>query len=67
MKSPTEFDDLPVESLTAERNARVAHGQKLTREEVINLMKTFESANQKESVQAEAQRIIDVYDRLAGE
>ena len=67
MKSPTEFDDLPVESLTAELNARVALGFKLTREEVINLMKTFESANHKETVQAEAQRIIDVYDRLSGE
>ncbi|WP_282676031.1 Eco57I restriction-modification methylase domain-containing protein [Lactococcus cremoris] len=67
MKNPTEFDALSVENLTAELNARVALGFKLTREEVINLMKTFESANHKKAVQAEAQRIIDVYDRLSGE
>lgn len=67
VENPTEFDDLPVETLTAELNARVALGFKLTREEVINLMKTFESANHKETVQEEAQRIIDVYDRLSGE
>ena len=65
--NPTEFDELSVETLTAELNARVALGFKLTREEVINLMKTFESANHKKAVQAEAQRIIDVYDRLSGE
>lgn len=67
VENPTEFDDLPVETLTAELNARVALGFKLTREEVINLMKTFESANHKQAVQEEAQRIIDVYDRLSGE
>lgn len=65
--NPTEFDELSVETLTAELNARVALGFKLTREEVINLMKTFESANHKQAVQEEAQRIIDVYDRLSGE
>lgn len=65
--NPNKFDDLSVESLTAEINARVALGFNLTREEVINLMKTFESANHKQAVQEEAQRIIDVYDRLSGE
>lgn len=67
VENPTEYDDLSVEALTAELNARVALGFKLTREEVINLMKTFESANHKKAVQEEAQRIIDVYDRLSGE
>lgn len=67
VENPTEFDALSVEILAAELNARVVLGFKLTREEVINLMKTFESANHKQAVQAEAQRIIDVYDRLSGE
>lgn len=67
VENPTEFDALSVEILTAELNARVVLGFKLTREEVINLMKTFESANHKQDVQAEAQRIIDVYDRLSVE
>ncbi|WP_336268779.1 hypothetical protein [Lactococcus cremoris] len=67
VENPTEFDELSVEALTAELNARVALGFKLTREEVINLMKTFESANHKQAVQEEAQRIINVYDYLSGE
>jgi len=60
----SSFSGLDFNQLVAELNARVAIGFDLTRPEVINLLKTFESANHKSAVQAEAQRILDVYDRL---
>lgn len=36
----------------------------LTREDIIDLMKTFETANHKTFVEEETQRIISVYDRI---
>lgn len=58
------FETLNYEQLVAELNGRVAIVFDLEREELINLLKTFESANHRISVQQEAQRIIEVYDRL---
>lgn len=64
----TIFSDFSYEELIAEINARVAIIYGLEREELINLLRTFESTNHKQAVQEEAQRIIEVYDRLkAGE
>lgn len=64
----TIFSDFSYEELIAEINARVAIIYGLEREELINLLRTFESTNHKQTVQEEAQRIIEVYDRLkAGE
>lgn len=48
----------------AELNARVAIDFSLTRDELLLLMSTFESANHKKDVQAETQRIIDIYDQM---
>ena len=58
------FLDLSYSNLISELNARVSIGFDLTREELISLLKTFESANHKIAVQKESQRIIEVYDRL---
>lgn len=53
------------EELIAELNARVMLDFDLTRDEVITLMHTFESAKWKSFVEEETQRIIDVYDKLS--
>lgn len=37
----------------------------LTRQEVVTLMHTFESAAHKKDVQEETQRILDCYDKLS--
>ena len=37
----------------------------LTRDEVLTLMHTFESAKWKDFVEEETQRIVDVYDQLS--
>ncbi|WPU43522.1 Eco57I restriction-modification methylase domain-containing protein [Limosilactobacillus reuteri] len=50
--------------LVAELNARVFIDFGITREESIFLLKTFESKTHKKNVQEEAQRILNVYDRL---
>lgn len=50
--------------LIAELNARVMIDFNLTRQEVVTLMHTFESAKHAKAVQEETQRIIDCYDRL---
>lgn len=55
------------EAVLDEINALVAIEYGISREQLINILKTFESANHKQAVQEEAQRIIDVYDRLSGE
>ncbi|NRO31612.1 hypothetical protein IMAU30143_01834 [Lactobacillus helveticus] len=55
------------DELIAELNARVMIDYDLTREEIVTLMKTFESAKHKQSVQKETQRIIDCYDKLSEE
>ena len=39
----------------------------LTRQEIVTLMHTFESANHTKDVQDETQRILDCYDRLSEE
>ena len=61
------YADHTHEALIAELNARVMIDFNLTREEVVTLMKTFESAKHKQSVQKETQRIIDCYDKLSEE
>lgn len=53
--------------LIAELNARVMIDFKLTRQEIVTLMHTFESANHTKDVQDETQRILDCYDRLSEE
>lgn len=39
----------------------------LTRQEIVILMHTFESANHTKDVQEETQRILDCYDKLSEE
>lgn len=58
------FKGLLHDDLIAELNARVMIEFELTREDVIDLMKTFETANHKTFVEEETQRIISVYDRI---
>lgn len=58
------FKGLTHDDLIAELNARVMIAFELTREDVIDLMKTFETANHKTFVEEETQRIISVYDRI---
>jgi len=58
------FKGLLHDDLIAELNARVMIAFELTREDVIDLMKTFETANHKNFVEEETQRIISVYDRI---
>ena len=53
------------DELVAELNARVMLDFNLTRQEVVTLMHTFESAAHKKEVQEETQRILDCYDRLS--
>ena len=55
------------DELVAELNARVMIDFKLTRQEIVTLMHTFESANHTKDVQDETQRILDCYDRLSEE
>lgn len=52
------------DELIAELNARVMIDFNLTRQEVVTLMHTFESAKHAKAVKKETQRIIDCYDRL---
>lgn len=54
------------DELIAELNARVMIDFNLTRQEVVTLMHTFESAKHKKDVQDETQRILDKYDQLTG-
>lgn len=58
------FKELAHDDLIAELNARVMLAFDLTREDIIDLMKTFETANHKIFVEEETQRIISVYDRI---
>lgn len=58
------FKDVSHDELVAELNARVMLAFDLTREEVLDMMKSFETANHKEYVEEETQRIINVYDRI---
>ena len=58
------FKELSHDDLIAELNARVMLAFELTREDIIDLMKTFETANHKAFVEEETQRIIAVYDRI---
>ena len=53
------------DELIAELNARVMLDFNLTRQEVVTLMHTFESAAHKKEVQEETQRILNCYDRLS--
>ncbi|RSI86215.1 Eco57I restriction-modification methylase domain-containing protein [Streptococcus mitis] len=58
------FNEFTHDALIAELNARVMVAFDLTREDIIDLMKTFETANHKTFVEEETQRIIAVYDRI---
>lgn len=62
----TEFSEYSHDQLIAELNARIMIDFGLTRNEIINMMKNFESANHKEDVQNTTQNIINVYDTLKG-
>lgn len=54
--------------IKAEIDALIAIDYEMSREELIYIFTTFESANHAEKVKKQAQRIIEVYDRLkAGE
>ena len=53
------------DELIAELNARVMLDFNLTRQEVVTLMHTFESAAHKKDDQEETQRILDCYDKLS--
>ncbi len=55
------------DKLIAELNARIMIDFNLTRQEIITLMHTFESAAHTKDVQDETQRILDCYDKLIGE
>ncbi len=59
-----DFKELSHDELIAELNARVMIAFGLTREDIIDLMKTFETATHKAFVEEETQRIITVYDRI---
>lgn len=59
-----DFNHFTHDELIAELNARVMLAFDLTREEVLDLMKSFETANHKLFVEEETQRIINVYDRI---
>ena len=60
-----EYADKTHDALIAELNARVMLDFDLTRDEVLTLMHTFESAKWKDFVEEETQRIVDVYDQLS--
>ena len=60
-----EYADKTHDALIAELNARVMLDFDLTRDEVLTLMHTFESAKWKGFVEEETQRIVDVYDQLS--
>ena len=60
-----EYKGKTHDELIAELNARVMLDFNLTRDEVITLMQTFESAKWKGFVEEETQRIVDVYDKLS--
>lgn len=60
-----EYADKTHDALIAELNARVMLAFDLTRDEVLTLMHTFESAKWKDFVEEETQRIVDVYDQLS--
>ena len=61
------YQEYSHDELIAELNARVMIDFNLTRQEVVTLMHTFESANHMKDVQDETQRILDSYDRLSEE
>lgn len=52
------------DELIAELNARIMIDFNLTRQEIIMLMKTFESPKYLKEVRAETQKILDCYDKL---
>lgn len=60
-----EYQGYSHDELIAELNARVMLDFNLTRQEVVTLMHTFESANHTKDVQEKTQRILDSYDKLS--
>lgn len=53
--------------LTAELNARIMLDFCLKREDILNLMSTFESSKHAKEVKQETQKILDYYDKLVQE
>lgn len=60
----SRHENMTFDELVAELNALVFKDYEVTREELLMVMKTFESANHKKEVRKETQRILDVYDQL---
>lgn len=60
----TDYEGVGHDELIAELNARVMIDFDLTRGEIVALMKTFESANHRDFVREETQRILNKYDTL---
>jgi len=58
------FHSLNFNELVAELNARVFIDFGINREEIIEILQSFESAKHKKAVREEAQRIINAYDQL---
>lgn len=59
-----KYDGFSHEELIAELNARIMIDFGLSRDDIVNLMKSFESAKHTEDVRETAQNIIDVYDKM---
>lgn len=64
IKHYSKHENLSFEDLVAELNALIFIDYGLSREEVILVMKDFESAKHKNDVIEEAQRIIDIFDKI---
>lgn len=64
IKGNVKHSQMTKENLIAELNALIFKEYGLTREEIIVIMKSFESANHRKEVIEEAQRIINIFDTL---
>lgn len=64
IKHYSKHENLSFEDLVAELNALIFIDYGLSREEVILVMKSFETPKHKNDVIEEAQRIIDIFDKL---
>lgn len=59
-----KYKDACHNDLTAELNARIMIDFCLEREDILNLMSTFESSKHAKEVKQETQKILDFYDKL---
>ncbi|MDK6729048.1 MULTISPECIES: Eco57I restriction-modification methylase domain-containing protein [Aerococcus] len=67
IKSDTVYHGRSKEDLIAELNALIFKDYKITRNQIISIMKSFESKKHAKAVAEEAQRIINIYDQLTDE